>query len=405
MTIRHKDVKKVDAKLLARGEGGAEDIEVVRSEGSILLGPNGRKYIDFAMGWNVGNLGWGTEHLKQIITQYDGPSYVHPDYLYRPWTELAALLTSIAPGKLNRCFRATGGSEAVDLALRAAMAFTGRRKFVSVKDSYHGQTLAALSVGASESIEKLPGGRLFPCSQIETPLGNKAAQQLEKLLKRRDVAAFIMEPIILNLGVEIPEKEFMMRAQELCRKYGTLLIMDEVATGFGRTGKLFASEHFEIEPDIMCLAKAMTNGLLGIGATLCRADVAESVNYTYSTYGWHPLSVEVALQTVHFMLRHKDALLGHVDEMSHSIQSRVSEMDFGGLVRVRAKGLAIGIEFEKRKLASKITEAARERGLLLSEISEESLSMFPALNVERETVARAMDILEECSETSLRRAA
>lgn len=405
MTIRHKDVKKVDAKLLARGGGGAEDIEVVRSEGSILLGPNGRKYIDFAMGWNVGNLGWGTEHLKEMIAQYDGPTYVHPDYLYRPWTELAALLTSITPGKLNRCFRATGGSEAVDLALRAAMGYTGRRKFVSVKDSYHGQTLAALSVGASEYTEKLPGGRLFPCSQIEAPLGNKAADQLERLLKRRDVAAFIMEPVILNLGVVIPEKEFMMRAQELCRKYGTLLIMDEVATGFGRTGKLFASEHFEIEPDILCLAKAMTNGLLGIGATLCSEDVAKSVSYTYSTYGWHPLSVEVALQTIHFMLKHKAALLGHVDEMSHLIQARVSEMDFGGMVRVWAKGLAIGLEFEKRKLASKITEAARERGLLLSEIDDESLSMFPALNVERETVARAMDILEECSETSVRRAA
>src|ERR1051326_8415273 len=126
---------------------------------------------------------------------------------------------------------------------------------------------------------------------ISPPLGDRAIARLETLLKKRDVAAFIMEPISCNLAVLIPDDAFMERAQQLCRRYGTLFIADEVACGFGRTGKLFASEYFDLEPDILCMGKAISGGFAPMGATIVTRTVAKSVEGKagfYSTYGWHP---------------------------------------------------------------------------------------------------------------------
>jgi 4-aminobutyrate aminotransferase-like enzyme len=197
------------------------------------------------------------------------PDYVYPGYSYAPWAELAKLLVSIAPSGLTKAFRATGGSEAVDLA-QAAMIHTSRRGFISLEESYHGNSLGGLSVGDSQNRERVRN--LLPhCSKIKPPLNEQALDKVERRLKGRNVAAFIIEPIGINLGVLIPEQRFMQGLQRLCRKYGTLLIADEVATGFGRTGKLFASEHFDLRLDIMCVAKAITGGLGGMGAALMTA--------------------------------------------------------------------------------------------------------------------------------------
>jgi 4-aminobutyrate aminotransferase-like enzyme len=403
--IRHRDLRKADARLIARGDESAQDIDVIGAEGSILIAANGRRYIDFVMGWCVGTLGWGMAPLREILSGYEGPTYVQGSFLYRPWVELAQLLTDLAPGRLARCFRATGGSEAVDLALRAAMLHTGRRRFISIQGAYHGETLAALSVGDAELTEELPGGPLLSCARIAAPLGARAAEQLERRLRRRDVAALIMEPVVCNLGAVVPERVFMDRAQALCRKYGTLLIMDEVATGFGHTGELFASEHFGIEPDLLCLAKSMSGGLLGIGATLATEEVAGSVDFLYSTYGWHPLSVEATLHQLRHLVKHRTAILENVRGTGQYLRDRLSAMDFGCDVEVRGKGLAIGVELKQGKRAARIVEAARERGLLLSDIDDRTIAMFPALNVERELASRAMDLLQECVEPRRRRAA
>ncbi len=251
-----------DRKFLGR-ESAPEDIQVARMTGSFVYDARGRRYIDFLSGWCVGNFGWSNRDIRPKARRR--PDYVYPEYLYRPWVELAELLAEISPGKLQKCFRATGGSEAVEIALQIAMAATGRRKFVSLEGSYHGNTIATVSIGSTEEQEPYPN-LLSNCLKISPPLDARAAARLERLLKRKDVAAFIMEPISCNLAVLIPEQEFMETAQDLCRRNGALFIADEVACGFGRTGRLFASEHFGLEPDILCMGKAITGGFAPMGA-------------------------------------------------------------------------------------------------------------------------------------------
>ncbi len=390
-------LRKLDKKFLAR-DLPAGDLEIVRSDGNFLFDSKGKKYIDFLMGWCVGNIGWGNKEIKKRISRYKGPDYVNPAYLYKPWTELAELLAKITPGKLQKSFRATGGTEAVEIALQAAMSHTKRHHFISIEGSYHGHSIGAMSIGSSDfrSWYKnlLPG-----CYKIKPPLDESAAETLEELLKQGDVAALIMEPIICNLGVEIPTQEFMNRAQTLCKKYGALLIMDEVATGFGRTGKLFASEHYGIEPDIMCLAKGITGGYGGLGATITTKEVAKSMEYEfsfYSTYGWYPLSTEAAIANIKYIMKHKKQLERNTNEMSGYFVGRFLQMKFKYPAKIRAKGLAIGVEFRHAGYANEITTKAQKGGVLFSPLSSTIFTLFPALSIDRATARKGLDIIEKC---------
>jgi adenosylmethionine-8-amino-7-oxononanoate aminotransferase len=144
-----------------------------------------------------------------------------------------------------------------------------------------------------------------------------------------------MEPIVLNLGVLIPDADFMERVQQLCRRYGTLLVMDEVATGFGRTGKLFASEHFGIEPDVVCLAKAISGGHAGMGATVVTRDVADSLaeaeSAYWSMYGWHPISVAAAIANIAYLRKNQKRLLSNVLEMGEFFRGHLARMELEAL--------------------------------------------------------------------------
>ena len=165
------------------------------------------------------------------------------------------LLARISPTEeLHKSYRATGGTKAVEAAMQISMMYTGRSKFISLEGCYHGNSIATLSLNTQDNKENYEN-LLSGCSQLATPLNEKAADKLETQLKKKDVAAFIMEPISCNLGVLVPQPEFMERAQQLCNKYGTLFVMDEVACGFGRTGKIFATEHFDISRIFFALQK------------------------------------------------------------------------------------------------------------------------------------------------------
>jgi len=373
-------------------------LRLVRSRGSEVIDARGKRYVDFLMGWCVGNFGWGNAVMEKPAAQYRGPDYVYPGFAYREWAELARMLLAIAPRGLAKCFRATGGSEAVDLALQAAMVHTGRRGFLSIEDSYHGNTLAGLSVGASENREKR-SNLLSHCRKVNPPLGERALARIERELRGREVAAFIMEPISMNLGVLIPEDGFMPELQRLCRKHGTLLIADEVATGFGRTGKLFACEHFGIEPDIMTLAKAVTDGVGGLGTMLASATVARSMEKHgafYSTYGWHPRSAHIAIHTLRYLTANRKRLLANVAATGAYFRERLEAMDFGPEGELRIVGLAIAIDLRDEKRASRLAARCRRNGLLVSDEGETVL-LIPALNIDRATARRGLDILERCA--------
>jgi acetylornithine/succinyldiaminopimelate/putrescine aminotransferase len=390
-------IKQRDRRYLGRNSE-PDDLQITRAEASHVFAADGRRYIDFTSGWCVGNLGWGDKEIRAQLRRFKGPSYVAPSSLYAPWADLAELLADITPGKLTKSFRATGGSEAVDLALQAAMLHTQRGKVLALEDSYHGNSLAGISVASSEDRESLPNF-LRGCEKIPAPLGEKALAKIEARLNRRDVAAFIMEPVAINLGVVVPERAAMAALQRLCRRTGTLLIMDEVACGFGRTGKLFASEHFPIEPDILCLAKALTGGHAAMGAAIMTAPVARSMEEAgsfYSTFGWHPYSVHAALATLRYWRRHENRILRHVEAISGLFRTRLGQMKFDGLREMRVQGLAIALEFENENTVSDLEDACQENGLLVTESGGEVLLLLPPLNIERRIAERGLDILESC---------
>ena len=389
------NLRQLDKRHFGR-QDEPEDVVVGNSADSHLTDARGRKYIDFMMGWCVGNLGWGNTEIRAAAQKFDGPDYVHPDYLYRPWAELAQMLARITPGKLAVSYRTTGGTESVEGALQIAMAYTGRGKLVSIAEAYHGNSIATMSIGASQHRETYKN--LLPnCHKIAPPLDRRALGKVETLLKKRDVAAFIMEPIICNLGALVPDTEFMRGVRKLCTRYGTLFIADEVATGFGRTGQLFACEHFDLEPDVLCMSKAITGGYGGLGAVITTSRIANAVRddvNLYSTYGWHPRAVAVALANLRYLNRHRKALLENATEMGNYFLARLAGMQFRGKATVRGKGLAVGITFEDEDYASEIGEACRKRGLLVS-AEEDTLMLFPALNIAGTTARRGLDLFEQ----------
>lgn len=372
------------------------ELQVARSKGSYVFDERGRRYIDFMSGWCVGNFGWGQPRLERVARSFRGPDYVYPGYAYEPWGELAQLLISVAPRGLARCARATGGSEAVDIALQAAMIHTGRRRFLSLEDSYHGNTIGALSVAESSYREKMPA--LLPgCEKIRTPLDDRALDRIRRRLARRNVAAFIFEPISINLGVAEPTREIAQEIQRLCRRFGTMLIADEVASGFGRTGRLFACEHFDLEPDIMTVAKALTGGVSGIGAVLMTEDVAASLaehGNVYSTYGWHPRSTAVAIATMKDLIKRRGPLLRGVERMSEYFRERFLGMPFDGEPELRIRGMALAVDIHDEDRVCEIQKRCRRNGLLL-DTNGGALLLLPALNVPRAVAEKGLDILTD----------
>lgn len=386
-----------DAKYVGR-DTAATPIEVVGSQGSYLIASDGKRYIDFIMGWCVGNIGWGVPEVRKTIEEYDGPDYVNPYYLFKPWIELAELLAEITPGNLVKSFRATGGTEAVEIAMQAAMVHTGRTKFISIEGAYHGHSIGAMSVGMSyfrgKYINLLPA-----CYKIKPPLDKKAALEVEKLLSKGDIAAYISEPIICNLAVIIPTQEYFDIVGRACKKYGTVFIIDEVATGFGRTGKLFASEWFGLKPDIMTLGKGLTGGYGAMGAAIMTEEVAKSMEFNfsfYSTFGWHPRNTVAALANVRYLVKHKETILKNVRDLSKYFEERLHAMRFRYPTEIRIEGLAIGLEMKQKGYFINVMNRCMKKGVLVSELGPLALTLFPALVIDRKTAQDGLDVLESC---------
>jgi 4-aminobutyrate aminotransferase-like enzyme len=388
---RHIDDKlRNDRKFLGR-TSPPEDLAIVWADGSRVRDARGRTYIDLTMGWCVGNLGWNPKPIVARVHAFRGPSYVHPSFVYPRWADLAQLLVEEAPGKLARAYRCTTGTEAVELALQLAMTVTGRHKLVSLEGAYHGNSFGARSIGEG-GVDNLLRG----CAHLAPPLDDKALRRLERLLETREVAALIMEPVPLNLGVLIPDSVFMRELVPLCHRYGTLVIADEVACGFGRTGKLFASEHFGLEPDLMCLAKALTSGVAPLATVLTTAEVArdaeEELSF-YATFGWHPIAVEAAIATVRYWQLHREQLLDNIEARSNEIRTRLS-VRLPEQAELRILGLAVAIDLGDEAIVERIVKRCRKQGLLV--IGEDALiQLFPALTIDHDRLAEALDILDE----------
>ncbi len=370
------------------------NVEIVDAKDHYLISKDGKRYLDFVSGWCVGNIGWNVPEVNNAIKNFKGPNYVKPGYFYKPWLELAELLAKITPGKLTKSYAATGGTEAIELAMQIAMYTTRRNEFISIEGSYHGHSIGAMSIGSSD-YRKTYKNLLPNCHKINIPLDEKAAQKVVELLKTKKIAAYISEPIICNLGVEIPAKEYYQIVEKACKKYGTLFIMDEVATGFGRTGKMFALEHYNLKPDVMCLAKGITGGYGVLGATIVTDEVAKRLEDFdfYSTFGWHPLNVCAAIANIKYLLKHK--LWESSNETGEYFEKELAKISFKYPAKIRIKGLAVGIKFEKQGYSQEIVKRAKKLGCLLYNLENQYILLFPALNISKKEIDKCVKIIKK----------
>ncbi|MEN8197372.1 MAG: aspartate aminotransferase family protein, partial [Pseudomonadota bacterium] len=285
---------------------------IARAEGIWVEDVQGRRYMDFH-GNNVHHIGYGHPRLKQAIAaQMDALPFAPRRFACEPATALARKLADIAPGSLEKILFATGGSDAVEIALKIARAATGRFKTISFWDSFHGAGFGAASIGGEQMFRSGPIGPLLPGAEHVPPFdcyrnpfgyshtgrephgdecGRICANMVRYILEREgDIAAVVAEP---NRAVPyIPPPGFWAEIRRACDDHGTLLIFDEIPTGLGKTGRMFACEHDEVIPDILVLGKALGGGILPIAATLCRPglDVAGDWAFGHYTHEKNPVT-------------------------------------------------------------------------------------------------------------------
>jgi acetylornithine/N-succinyldiaminopimelate aminotransferase len=336
-------------------------LEISHAEGPWLYTTDGRRYVDFISGIAVSSLGHRhPEVVDAIRKQLDRHLHVmvYGEFIQKPQAEFAALLTSLLPANLNRIYLVNSGTEANEGALKLAKKHTGRSGLVAFRNSYHGDTHGSLSVTGRDIyrdpyLPLLPGVTFLDFNDA-SGLGNIDA----------DTAAVILEPIQGEGGIIEADPHWLKKVRERCDETGSLLIFDEIQSGFGRTGKLFAYMHYGIVPDILCMAKAMGGGL-PIGGFASSDAIFEAFRHDpplnhVTTFGGHPLSCAAALANLQVLLR------PGVMERAAAIENRVKETIRGkGVVGVRGKGAMLGMQLENFEITRKTVEFALERGVLL----------------------------------------
>ncbi|MFL6568072.1 MAG: aspartate aminotransferase family protein [Chthoniobacterales bacterium] len=323
-----------------------------RAEGAYLYDMDNRDYLDFLSGYSVFNIGRNHPAVKKAIgdvLELDLPNMVQMDCSLLSGL-LAEAITKRTPPHLDAVFFCNSGTEAIEGALKFARAATGRKRVISLESAFHGLSLGSLSLMGCESFTE-GFGELMP--GFETRVALDDLESLERELSKRDVAAFFFEPV-QGKGCKSPKSDFYNRAQELCRKYGTLFVADEIQTGLGRTGKMFGFQHWNLEPDIITLAKSLSGGYVPCGAIVARREVYQK---TFSrmdrcvvhstTFGRNNLAMACGLASLEVLDNEK--LIENSARMGAMIMERVDALKakHSFIKEVRGKGLIIAIEFQE----------------------------------------------------------
>lgn len=326
------------------------DKRYVKAEGARVWDAAGREYLDFLGGYGALNVGHNHPRVWEAIEKVKGSPAILQASLSPLVGALAKNLATITPSRLKHSFFCNSGAEAVEGALKTARLATGKTGIVYAENSFHGKTMGALSVTGRQKYQK-PFEPLIPnCRAV--PYGDLKA--LEDELKKRDTAAFIVEPIQGEGGVVIPSAGYLKGAESLCQKYQALLVLDEIQTGFGRTGKMFACEYEEVEPDIMCLSKSLGGGLLPIGAFITTEKVwkkayggMNSCLLHTTTFGGNLLSCAAAIAAIEVLV--EEDLPKQAEQKGAVFLAKLKALEdkHAMIKEVRGKGLMIGVDFSE----------------------------------------------------------
>jgi 4-aminobutyrate aminotransferase len=389
----------------------------------ILTDIDGNEFLDFCAGIAVCSTGHCHPEVVDTIKR-QAEKLIHmsgTDFYYEVQADLAKKLNRLAPGThQNRVFFTNSGAESIEAAIKLARYKTNRSQFVSYIGAFHGRTLGALSLTGSKIIQKqgfspllqgvthIPYPYCFRC-QFGRKKGRckfECVKYLENILFQRtvppsEVAAIFIEPIQGEGGYIVPPAEYLAGLQKLAKKYGILLVADEVQSGMGRTGKMFASEHFGFVPDIICTAKGIASGM-PLGAIIARADIMDWPPGSHaSTFGGNPIACAAALKTIELLER---GLMANAARMGRYLKRRLQKMmrRYPIIGDVRGIGLMVGIEIVKNRKTNEPDPETREKilnhafykGLIILGCGPNSIRFAPALTVNEMHVDCCLDILE-----------
>jgi acetylornithine/succinyldiaminopimelate/putrescine aminotransferase len=376
-------------------------LEIVRAEGSWLYTVDGRRYLDLIAGIGVSALGHGHPAVLDAIAAQARRHLhvmVYGEYVIETQVRLAERLTQLLPDPLKCIYFTNSGAEAIEGALKTARKHTRRASIVAFDGAYHGDTMAALALMGNPAFrapfEPLPG----PVSHL--PYGDAAA--LEAI--DSTVAAVVVEPIQAEGGVRVPSAGFMRALRERCDRAGAILIFDEVLTGMGRTGRLFAMEHFAVVPDVVVMAKALGGGLpLGAfcGSERLIGELARDPPLGHiTTFGGHPLSCAAGLATLEVIVNAR--LWEQANALGAELAQGLLRVASGEVAAVRAIGALIGIEFGSSGTAQAFVRESLARGVIVNWTlnAERVVRLAPPLNMGAAEVNFGLQIMAEALEAS-----
>jgi len=379
------DVKEIENQY-ASGVYAKRNITIVRGQGALLYDDQGTEYIDCVGGQGTANLGHAHPKVAQAISQQAQTLISCPELFYNDQrAALMSRLGQLLPG-LERVFLCNSGTEAVEAALKFARFGTGRPRYIASMRGFHGRTMGALSA----TWEKKYRGPFEPLIQGFSHVPYNNLEALDGALDDQ-TAALILEVVQGEGGVYPGSAEYLNGAQRLCRERGALLIIDEVQTGFGRTGKLFAHQHFNIQPDLLCVAKSIAGGF-PMGAVLFGQRVpALQPGIHGSTFGGNPLACAAALAALD--VQEQEHLPERAAEMGAYFKEQLEEIHSPLIREVRGLGLMLGIEI-KQKVAPYLA-ALMERHVLALPAGLTVIRLLPPLVISREQIDRVVAALRE----------
>ena len=363
------------------------EMVITHGRGALLYDDQGNEYIDCVGGQGAANLGHAHPKIAEAIDQQSKNLISCPEMFYNPQRAIFMdQLGAVAPDGLERVFLGNSGTEAIEAALKFARYTTGKREVIAAMRGFHGRSMGSLSATWNKHYRE-PFEPLVP-DFSHVPYNNP--EKLKTAITDK-TAAVLLEVVQGEGGVHLGTSEFLLKAQELCKQHGALLIIDEVQTGFGRTGKLFACEHHNLQPDLLCLGKSIAGGI-PMGAVLIGNNVGElSPGIHGSTFGGNPLACAAGLAALN--VQKEEKLPERAAVLGANLLEKLQTIDSPIIREARGLGLIIGIEL-KQKSAPLIKDLA-DRGILALPAGMNVIRLLPPLVIEQEQLDQVFDALIE----------